>query len=75
VDKVEALLKLLKAVGVNVGLVRVMGKLRLQIAQRGHSLLVQGQQRGRRGIDSLQLLQSAADGAGLGKQRSFVLAQ
>ena len=75
VDEVEALFKLLQAGGVDVGLVRVMGELRLQLAQCGDGLLVQGLEGGRRGVHSLQLLQGAADDAGLREQGGFVLAQ
>ena len=75
VDEVEALFELLQARGVKVDLVRVMGELRLQFVQRRHGLLVQGQERSRRGIHALQFLQGAADAAGLGEERSLVLAQ
>ena len=75
VDKVEALFKLLEAGGVDVGLVRIMGELRLQLVQGGDGLLVQGLERGRRGIHSLQLLQGAANDASLGEHGGVVLAQ
>ena len=75
VDEVEALFELLQPGGVNVGLVGVMGELRLQLAQGGHGLLVQGQERGGRGIHPLQFLQGAADDAGLGEEGGLVLAQ
>ena len=74
-DQVQTLVELLEALGVEVDLVGIRGKVVLEIVQRADGLLMLFGQSRRGGVDALQFLQDATQSTGLGQDIGFILAQ
>ena len=74
-DGVEAFLELLQTDGINVHLVGIMGEVGLEFAQNGNHLPVFVNEILRAGIDTLQLLQGAAEQTGLREEGGLILTE
>ena len=73
--EVEALFERLQAGGITLEPLGVVGQVALEIAQERDRLFVEGEQADRFGIDPFQILQRAAERAGLNGEGIVIVAQ